>query len=216
MKYRSLTKSQKKTARAGVKALLKCAAAHPFDQITLYDIAQRADLPLSDLADIGTSDDFIDMVEPFFDRALVDDHLDFSDPPTERLFEVIMQRFEAMEVYRDGLTKLMAWRDLQPSRRAALLTARRETAKWSLIAAGLDKGGQVEQLARGAGLIWALARAETAWRKDENGDFARTMAKLDADLKSLSARAERVKKWAGWVKPKKSDVYDMPESWNEG
>lgn len=212
MKYRSMSKSQKKIMRAGVKSLLRGAADYPFDQITLYDIAKGAGLPLSDFADIGTRDVVIDAVEPFFDRTLVDDHLDFSDPPLERLFEVIMQRFEAMEPYRPGLSKLMDWRDLNPQRRGALLMARRDTAKWALIAAGLDKGSQVEQLARNTGLVWCLARAEAAWRKDENGDFTRTMSRLDADLKSMSTRFERLKKWSGWARRSDKDdgVYDMP------
>lgn len=217
MKYRSMSKSQKKTMRAGVKALLKCAADYPFDQITLYDIAQRAGLPLSDFADIGTRDAVIDAVEPYFDRALVDDHLDFSDPPMERLFEVIMLRFEAMEPYRKGLTRLMDWRDLQPGRRAALLSARRETARWALIAAGLDKGGQFEMLAKNTALMWCLGRAEDAWSEDENGDFTRTMARLDADLKTVSSRFERFKKFSKWAQRwrKDDDVYDMPPNYRD-
>lgn len=216
MKYRSMSKSQKKTMRAGVKALLKCAAEYPFEQITLYDIATRADLPLSDFADIGTRDVVIDAVEPFFDRALVDDHLDFSDPPVERLFEVIMLRFEAMESYRDGLVKLMDWRDLQPGRRAALISARKDTAKWALIAAGLDKGSRIEQFAQTAALVWVLSRAEDAWTQDTDGDFTRTMAKLDADLKSVSARFERFKKLSKWaMRRRDKDVYDMPPNFED-
>ena len=122
------------------------------------------------------------------------------DPPRERLFDVIMLRFEKMEEHRAGLLSLQHWRERNPARLAALAKARVKTARWALASAGLDAQGDLPMGLRAAGLAWILARTERAWRKEQSADFSRTMAELDKQLREADERAGWIAKYAPWAR----------------
>ena len=99
-----------------------------------------------------------------------------------------MLRFEAMEAYRPGLVSLMRWRDANPVRSLSMLDARRESAAWALVCAGLDGSEAAPLPLKSIAVAWAMARAERAWRKETSADFTRTMAALDKELREAEER----------------------------
>ncbi|MEO0982410.1 MAG: hypothetical protein AAFX03_07140 [Pseudomonadota bacterium] len=183
--------------KAGVEAALKLGAARPWAEITLAEIADEAGLKLSEFYDVADKDSLSDAVEPYFDKAMSAEAADMDDTPRERLFDVIMRRFEAMEPHREGLLSLMKWRDRSPPRLAALLRARQRTAKWALACAGLDGSTRAPVSAKAANAGWAMARAERAWRKETSADFSRTMAALDKELRDAEDRLNALRMFRG-------------------
>ncbi len=180
-----------------LKAALKLAGEAPWRDLTLAEIAKAAKLKLSDFHGLADKDALLDAAEAFFDKAMSAEDVDMDDPPLERLFDVIMLRFEAMEPYRDGLLSLMHYRETSPARLARLVAARRTSANWALTCAGLDDNAGAPKGIKVVNTAFAMGQAERAWRKETSGDFARTMARLDKALKSADERMSLWRRWTG-------------------
>lgn len=195
-----MAKAKETIIRKGVDAALKLAAEHPWDELTLAEIAKEAGLELAEFHGVADKRDLAIAIEPMLDKAMSAEPADMDDPARERLFDVIMLRFEKMEEYRAGLLSLQHWREKNPARLAVLAKARLSTARWALASAGLDSQGDLPMGMRAAGLAWILARTERAWRKETSADFSRTMAELDKQLREADERAEWVAKYAPWAK----------------
>ncbi len=106
----------------------------------------------------------------------------------DRLFDVLMRRFDALHSDRSGIAAIL--RDVCLDPMAAMCHAPRLMASmaWMLEAAGLDSSGPVGLL-RVKGLaavhLWALR----AWLGDDSRDLAKTMAALDRGLRQAEALA---------------------------
>jgi len=174
-----------------LSAALELANTRKWQSITLIEIAAAATLPMSELHGLADKDTLTDALEGWADEAMSAEAIDLDETVRERLFDVIMRRFEQMETQRAGVLSLMQARDRSPARLAALLQARRTSAGWALSCAGLDNGNNAQRTARVLGIAWAIGKTERAWRKDESGDFARTMATLDAELSLIEERLSR-------------------------
>jgi len=175
-----------------LEAALELASTRTWQAITLIEIAAKADIPMSDLYGVADKDTLTDALESWADTAMSEEAADLEDTPRDRLFDVIMRRFEHMETRRAGVLALMQARDKSPARLANLLQARKASAQWALSCTGLDHGNNTEWAAKLLGIVWAIGRTERAWRKDESGDFARTMATLDEELASGEDRLRRL------------------------
>jgi len=182
------------------RAALSLAASGSWREVTLTKLADAANRPVSDYygASIGEA---VDCVEEAFDRAIGDnlDKLDDSQSVRDRLFELIMRRFEAMEPHRAAVLAMEQGQDRDPTLMAAAHQRHVRCARWVLAIAGLEADGMTGQ-ARAQGLGVIIGQARAAWRGDSAGDFAKTMASLDRNLR----RAEEMfGRWAGFeAKPK--------------
>ena len=177
------------------RAALSLAAANPWREINLARLAEAVDRPLADLchASLGEA---IDCVEEAFDRAIADsaDGLDPSQSVRDRLFDLIMRRFEAMEPHRAAVLAMEVGQDRDPVLIGAAHQRHVRCARWVLALAGLEADGMTGQ-ARAQGLGVIIGQARAAWRGDEAGDFAKTMASLD---KNLRRAEEMFGRWAGF------------------
>ncbi|MEO9970804.1 MAG: hypothetical protein ABJG15_13470 [Hyphomonadaceae bacterium] len=179
-----------------LQTALKLAGERSWQSISLIDIAEAAGTPLSDLYTTAGKPALAKQLDPWADLAMSSEASDPEDSPRERLFDVIMRRFETFETERAGVLSLMSWRNASPNLRAELLRARIHTANWALACAGLDTLGPLETRATSLGLAWVVGQTEKAWRQDEGGDFARTMATLDAELINAGERLAALKRIA--------------------
>ncbi len=184
------------------RAALTLAAAKPWREVTVIDLAAQASRPVSDLfgASLGEA---VDCTEEAFDRAIADD-LEALDPQQsvrDRLFELVMRRFEAMEPYRASVLAMEVGQDRDPILMAAAHQRHVRSARWVLAVAGLEADGMTGQ-ARAQGLGVIIGQARAAWRGDEAGDFAKTMASLD---KNLRRAEEMFGRWAGFGAKAKSE-----------
>ncbi|MFN3465598.1 MAG: hypothetical protein ACK4X1_16150 [Terricaulis sp.] len=186
------------------RAALSLAASGSWREVTLTKLADAANRPVSDYygASVGEA---VDCVEEAFDRAIADnlDKLDDSQSVRDRLFELIMRRFEAMEPHRAAVMAMEQGQDRDPTLMAAAHQRHVRCARWVLAIAGLEADGMTGQ-ARAQGLGVIIGQARAAWRGDSAGDFAKTMASLDRNLR----RAEEMfGRWAGFeAKPKPDEA----------
>ncbi len=189
------------------RAALQVAAAQPWREVTLTNLADAANRPVSEYygASVGEA---LDCVEEAFDRAIGDnlDKLDPAQSVRDRLFELIMRRFEAMEPHRGAVLAMEHGQDRDPTLMASAHQRHVRCARWVLALAGLEADGMTGQ-ARAQGLGVIIGQARAAWRGDSAGDFAKTMASLDRNLR----RAEEMfGRWAGFEARPKSDDATPP------
>jgi len=186
--------SQKGPREKAALAALHLAADRRWSDITLSDVATASGLSLSDLYPMTGVEALIPEIERHFDRAMSAEGVGSGDLDREKLFDVIMLRFEAMEAHRAGSVSMLSYIDANPVRRASALYRRRNTARWALVSAVLEASDNplLSQAAE-VSLAWTIWQAEQAWMEDTDKDFARTMAKLDKGLRDWESRLDRLK-----------------------
>ena len=114
-------------------------------------------------------------------------------PVRERLFDLLMRRFDALQTHRAGVRALLRGLPTDPLSALMLAAATERSMRWMLEAAGAPATGLSGELAaRGLVAVWLYTLR--AWQTDDSADLATTMAALDRAL----ARAEQV---AGWLLP---------------
>jgi hypothetical protein len=186
------------------RAALTLASSTPWREVTLLKLADTAARPISDFYGASPGE-AVDCVEEAFDRA-IGDNLEALDPAQsvrDRLFELIMRRFEAMEPHRAAVLAMEAGADRDPTLMAAAHQRHVRCARWVLALSGLEADGMTGQ-ARAQGLGVIIGQARMAWRGDDAGDFNKTMASLD---KNLRRAEEMFGRWAGFeAKPKADDA----------
>lgn len=99
----------------------------------------------------------------------------------ERLFDVVMARFDALQQHRDGVLSLMEGLRTDPGLTLLLYGATVRSMRWMLDAAGIPTGGVVGAL-RVQGMVAAWAYALRSWERDEGSDLPATMAALERAL----------------------------------
>jgi ubiquinone biosynthesis protein COQ9 len=164
-----------------VAAALTLAAAKPWREITLVEIATQAGVTLVDLRrDFAGKSEIL----AAFTRA-VDDAV-MAKPPTagpgegrrDALFEVIMARFDALAPHKPALKSIAGAGLADP----ALIRPFLASQHWMLATAGIGTDGWSGPL-RVAGLGSVYASVFRTWLADDDAGLARTMAALDRRLK---------------------------------
>lgn len=105
-----------------------------------------------------------------------------SEPPRDRLFDVLMRRFEALKPHRDGLRAILLSEREDPVALACGGLRLLRSMGWMLEAAGLGGTGFAGRL-RVKGLAAVYLVALRVWLDDDSADLARTMAALDRALR---------------------------------
>ena len=169
-------------------ALLDLAAERPWREISLRDIAARAEVPLPELfaRATGKAELLAQLSDAFDTAALSIEPLPDVDAH-DALFDAVMARVEVMEPHRSALTAI-ARDSAGPSWDGLVFAAHfPRTARAILVGAGLD-ATPPRVIAMTA--VWA--RIARVWRDDE-GALNRTMAEIDKQLKTMRTRLNRVR-----------------------
>lgn len=174
------------TRQALAEAALGFAAEHPWREVSIARLAERAGRPLAEFHPAAPAD-AVDAVEAWLDRAVAASAPNLAEPARERLFDLCMRRFEAMEPHRAAFFSMESG---DPLLRLAESAYALRSARWILGLAGLADG--MLDGARVGPLALILIRARNAWRGDAAGDFARTMVSLDRDLRRAEAAENRL------------------------
>lgn len=106
----------------------------------------------------------------------------------ERLFELLMRRFDAMAPFKPGLQRLTREARAEPELLLKSLANLDRMATWLIELAELPYRGLEARLARTT-LILAYARLFRVWLDDDTADLATTMAELDKRLDQLERAA---------------------------
>jgi len=116
--------------------------------------------------------------------------------PRDKLFDVLMRRFDALQLHRDGIRALLRALPADPATALLLAAATNGSMAWMLEGAGLSSTG-LHGLLRTKGLVAVWLYALRAWDRDDSADLARTMSALDRAL----ARAEEIGQWLDRATP---------------
>ena len=176
--------------RKAIDAALALAVEGSWRRASLRDIAARADLPLHALhAEMPCKTSILAAMMRDADAAVRSNLPAFEDEDTvrDRLFEVLMSRFDVLTPQRAGLLALS--RDLPRDPLSGLLLAPTLLASMAamLEAAGVSSKGPLG-LVRAKGLAAVWLATMRVWLRDDTQDLARTMAALDRNLR----RAEQL------------------------
>ena len=167
-----------------VDAALKLAGERPWAQISLREIAREAGLSLAELHEAAPSKSHV--VRAFLRRidaaVLAGPAPDLSEPVRDRLFDVLMRRFDALKPHKAAVSSIVDGLTRDPLQALCGWPALLRSMSWMLEAAGLDTSGIRGALrAKGLALVW-LSSLRT-FLTDESEDLSATMAALDAALK---------------------------------
>jgi ubiquinone biosynthesis protein COQ9 len=184
------------TTRRGkiIEATMRLAVTRGWSGLSLDEIASEAGVNLAEFRQEFQSKAQILVA---FTRAVDDAVLAKIGRPEagtevrDRLFDVLMTRFEVMAPDKPALRRIMEDLRYRPGESLVQAGAAGRSMYWMMAAAGLDAGGP-----RGAfgvpGVIGIYARAFDIWLEDDDPGMARTMAALDSRLRRAERMVRRV------------------------
>jgi len=170
-----------------IDAALACIARQGWRRLSLADIAAEAGLPILGVYRVYSSKPAI--LCAFFrrvDEAVLAAPLD-SEPderPRDRVFDLLMRRFDALTPYRAALEVLGRELPTDPLAALAAGAGLLRSMRWMLEAAGISGEGLGGVLAVKLTAAVYLATLRV-WLRDESPDLAPTMAALDRRLRGI-------------------------------
>ncbi|MDH3582459.1 MAG: TetR/AcrR family transcriptional regulator [Hyphomicrobiales bacterium] len=171
-----------------ILAALRLAEKQGWRKTSLTDIAREAKVSLASLHNKFRSKTAI--LEAFIgkvDSAVLEKikPADMETPARDRIFDVLMTRFDVLKPYKGALARIHKECRCAPPGPGTLplACASMNSGKWMLTAAGISTRGP-KGCARVSGLMCLYARVVPVWLGDDDPDLARTMAALDRELRS--------------------------------
>ncbi len=206
-----------KRAKA-VRAAFKLAAERGWGKTSLADIAQEAGLSLSELRrEFSCKNDILSAFQKEVDaEVLAKAKTAPEQNARDRLFDIIMTRFEVMTPYKPALKRISSYLACRPGEGASLACSTLTSQYWMLAGAGAKLDGPGGAL-RVAGLAGLYAQVFQVWLKDDSPSLDKTMAALDRRLTNGErwlARAdqvcERLCRFASAFAPRRKDSGSAP------
>ena len=170
-------------------AAMRLAAEQGWNRLTLASIAEAANLSLVDLYKrFTTKQAILEGIRKAVDHAMLEGGAVPDGPARDRLFEVLMRRFDALAPWRAGVAAVIEAQSRDPL--AAVCSGFGAVASMAaaLEAAGLDSSG-LRGLVRAKALLAVFLPALRVWLTDETDDRSATMASLDKGLRRIDAAA---------------------------
>lgn len=123
-------------------------------------------------------------------------------PVRDRLFDLLMRRFDVVQTHRAGVKALLRALPTDPAAALLLACATRRSMRWMLQGAGITATGPIGEVqVRGLLAVWLWG--VRAWERDASDDLSGTMAAVDTALQ----KAEQV---ASWLRGQRQTVPSSP------
>jgi AcrR family transcriptional regulator len=185
-----MTEAPTNKRQAIVDALMDLASRRAWRDIEINDVAQAANVSLAEFRDLFPSKGAVlGALSRQIDRQVLEGTTEdlASEPARERVFDVMMRRFDALAPYKEALRRI--FRDLQydPLSLAALNQVSLNSMRFMLAAAGISTEGPLGGL-KLQGAVLVYSNTMRTWFEDDDPTLARTMARLDRELR----RSERI------------------------
>jgi ubiquinone biosynthesis protein COQ9 len=167
-----------------VLAALDLAKERGWGDISLADVARAANLSLADLRrEFACKTDIISAFQSEVDAEVLAKARSAGEAqsPRDRLFDIVMTRFEVMQPYKPALKRIAAHLCCRPGEAATLLCASLASQYWMLAGAGAKLDGPGGAL-RVAGLTAIYGKVFQVWLDDASPSLDKTMAALDKRL----------------------------------
>jgi AcrR family transcriptional regulator len=192
---KDVTPPPKDARKAIIEALLELAGERNWEDITISDVAARANVSLSTFREFFPSKGAV--LASFsrnIDKLVLDTSGDdlAGEPAKERLFDILMRRLDVLTPYKAGLEGISEWAHKDPLAASAINQVTLNSMRFMLEAAGIDSEGAVGAV-KLQGLALAWGRILNVWFRDDDPGLASTMAALDRELTrggKFVARAE--------------------------
>jgi AcrR family transcriptional regulator len=176
--------------KAIVDALMDLAARRPWSEIEIIDVAQAANVSLAEFRDLFPSKGAVlGALSKQIDRQVLEGTTEdlAGEPARERIFDVLMRRFDALQPYKEALRRISQDLRYDPLSLAALNQVAINSMRFMLAAAGINTEGPLGTL-KLQGAVLVYSNTMRTWLDDEDPALAKTMARLDRELR----RGERV------------------------
>lgn len=181
-----------------IRAALERAETQGWRQLALSDVAAAAGVSLADVArEFRGKADILEAFQREVDATvLAKSDVDPDETARDRVFDVVMTRFEVLAPYKRALRRIL--RDLRghPGASGRALCQSARSHAWMLRAAGIDPEGDTGWL-RVTGLMSVYGQTIPVWLEDDDPGLARTMAALDRRLRRGESWLMRVEGFAG-------------------
>lgn len=167
-----------------VDALMALATEMEWDRIGLNEISARANLSLLELRDLFPSKGAIlgAFARRIDHEVLSQNQGDPDRPIAERLLDVMMLRFRALQPYHAALKAMAPALARDPLSLSALNQVALNSMRYMLAAAGIDGEGPLG-FVKTQGAVLAFARAMEVWFRDETPDHADTRHFLEGEIR---------------------------------
>jgi ubiquinone biosynthesis protein COQ9 len=173
-----------------VQAALDLAKERSWGDIGLTDIAQAAGLSLADLRrEFACKTDILRAFQAEIDAEVLAKPRAGGGTSTarDRVFDIVMARFEAMQPYKPALKRISSYLCCRPGEAAPLLCSSLVSQYWMLEGAGAKLHGPGAAV-RVTGLAAIYGKVFRVWLGDDTPSLDKTMAALDKRL----GRGERM------------------------
>jgi AcrR family transcriptional regulator len=174
---------------AALDAALRLAETRKWSEIALPEIAEEAGLSLADMLRAAPSKPAL--MAAFarrIDSAMLTAKIEADGSVKDKLFEILMRRFDALAPHKAAVKNMLADLPREPVAALCALPSFLRSMRWAAEAAGIRTASPLAPLK-----INALAAAHLAalriWLDDDSADAAKTMAALDKSLGRLEALA---------------------------
>ena len=182
-----------------VEAALTLAAESGWHRVSLSQIATAAKIPLSNMRALFPSkvSIVIALMRQIDDQVLTTiGPYDPEDSPRDRLFDVLMKRFDALAPYKKGIASMLKGLPMAGPAAFCALPQVFVSMAWMLEGAGLDSSG-IRGLVRTKGLALVYGSAFRTWLTDDSADMEKTMSALDGTLGRVDALIARCSEGQG-------------------
>ena len=181
------------------RALLDLVETQGWIDLSFAEVAEKAGVPIAEAHRIYPSKTAVLLgltraVDERILSSLDGDPLEGS--AKDRLFDIVMRRFDVLKSDRNAYRRLMRQLPATPDSFAALLCQLRRSLSLTLEAAGISASGFKGAL-RLKGLLAIYIAGLRAFASDESEDLAKTMAEIDKRL----GQAERLSEMLNRRKP---------------
>ena len=187
-------KTTKTIKDRAVEAALTLAAQRGWEAVTLCAIARKIKIPQHELRDhFEDRTDIIAAWGRIIDKKILAAAGDAEGgtSPRDRLFDLLMERFDVLNEHRDGARAILGSFKCDPKQTLICLPHLCRSMGWMMDAAGIETSG-LKGAAKIAGLTAIYLKALWVWRDDDSPDMSKTMAALDQSLGHAEQWAEKI------------------------
>ncbi len=175
-------KSYKDIQENVVEVALRLSAEKGWSSLSIADIAYEMDMSRSEMnLYFYDKDDILYALGKFIDSRVMAAEIDIDAPVKDRLFEILMERFDVINEYRDGIKSIISSFKCSPKSLIFSFPHIGKSMAMMLEACGENVDG-IRGAIKIAGLSGIYLNCVRVWIDDETPDMSKTMACLDKSL----------------------------------
>jgi AcrR family transcriptional regulator len=178
------------------RALLDLVETQGWIDLSFAEIAEKAGVPIAEAHRVYSSKTavLLGLTRAIDERILTSLDADpLEGSAKDRLFDIVMRRFDVLKADRGAYRRLMRQLPATPNAFAALLCQLRRSLSLSLEAAGISASGLKGAL-RLKGLLAIYVAGLRAFANDESEDLSKTMAEIDKRLGQAQRLSEMLQR----------------------